>query len=78
MLATFDGMLWELDPVEVVARTVPTPRTSTLPAIEAGVFAQEGVDVGSFRTYLRNNGLALIVAREHQWIGKLVCSSRTP
>jgi len=62
--ASFNGTLWELDRVEVVARPVPTPRTSTLPAIEAGVFADEGVDVGSFRTYLRQHELALIVSRD--------------
>jgi hypothetical protein len=62
--ASFDGTLWELDPVEVVVRPVPTARQSTLPAIEAGVFADEGVDVGSFRTHLRQYGLALIVARD--------------
>jgi hypothetical protein len=62
-LVTYNGPLWELDPVEVVARPVPTPRTSTLPAIEAGVFAQTGVDVDAFRQYLRDNQLALIVSR---------------
>jgi hypothetical protein len=61
--ASFNGTLWELDPVEVVVRTVPTPRAASLPAIEAGVFADEGVDVGSFQTYLRQNQLALIVSR---------------
>lgn len=63
VLATYNGPLWELDPVEVVARPVPAPRQSALPAIEAGVFAQEGVDVETFRTYLRDNGLALMVTR---------------
>jgi hypothetical protein len=62
--ASFNGTLWELDPVEVVTRSVPTARVSTLPAIESGVFTDEGVDVGSFRTYLRQHGLALIVSRD--------------
>lgn len=62
--ATYSGNLWELDPVEVVARPVPPPRTSKLPAIEAGVFAQVGVDVAAFRQFLRDNGLALIVSRD--------------
>lgn len=62
-LVTYAGPLWELDPVEVVARPVPTPRVATLPAIEAGVFAQTGVDVDAFRQYLRDNELALIVTR---------------
>src|SRR6185503_1645556 len=32
VLAAYNGVLWELDPVEVVARPVPTPRTSVLPS----------------------------------------------
>jgi hypothetical protein len=63
VLATHSGVLWELDPVEVVARPVPAPRQATLPAVEAGVFGQAGVDVGTFRNYLKSNGLALIVTR---------------
>jgi hypothetical protein len=63
-LASFNGTLWELDPVEVSVRPVPTARQSVLPAIEANVFADVDVDVGSFKTYLRNNNLALIVSRD--------------
>ncbi len=62
--AAFNGTLWELDPVEIATRPVPTARVSTLPVIETGVFAAEGVDVGSFTTYLRQHGLALIVSRD--------------
>lgn len=62
-MATYSGPLWELDPVEVVARPAPAPRQSVLPAIEAGVFADEGVDVAAFRQYLRDHELALIVSR---------------
>ncbi len=62
--ASWTGTLWELDPVEVVARPVPTPRHSVLPAIEANVFADEGVDVAEFRQYLLDNELALIVSRD--------------
>jgi Hydrazine synthase alpha subunit middle domain len=64
VLASYNGTLWELDPVEVVTRPVPTARVATLPAIEAGVFGDEGVDVESFRTYLRQHDLALIVSRD--------------
>jgi hypothetical protein len=42
----------------------PALRSETLPALEAAVFAEQGVDVGSFRTFLRQNGLALIVSRD--------------
>lgn len=64
VLASYNGILWELDPVEVVVRPVPTPRVETLPSIEAGVFADEGVDVAAFKTFLEDNGLALIVSRD--------------
>ena len=63
-LASYNGMLWELDPVEVVARPVPAPRQSTVPGIEAAVFADEGVDLAAFQTYLRAHNLALIVTRD--------------
>jgi hypothetical protein len=63
-LASYDGLLWELDPVEVVSRPVPSPRVSELPSIEAAVFADEGVDVEAFRAYLRAHELALIVSRD--------------
>ncbi len=63
-LVTYNGPLWELDPVEVVARPVPAPRQSVLPAIEAGVFAAEGVDVAAFQQYLKDNDLALIISRD--------------
>lgn len=63
-LASYDGELWELDPVEVVARPVPTPRTAELPAIEEAVFEAEAVDVEAFRDDLRAKGLALLVSRD--------------
>ncbi|MFM7141852.1 MAG: hypothetical protein ACKO2K_08070, partial [Alphaproteobacteria bacterium] len=62
--ATWSGNLWELDAVEVVARTAPPTRQHTLPAIESAVFANEGVDVAAFRTWLRERSLALIVSRD--------------
>lgn len=63
-LASYNGTLWELDPVEVVVRPVPTARQASLPAIEAAVFAEEAVDIEEFRAYLRANDLALIVSRD--------------
>jgi hypothetical protein len=63
VLASYSGPLWELDPVEVVSRTVPTPRSETLPDIETQVFADQGVDIEAFRSYLRDHQLALIVSR---------------
>ena len=62
-LASYSGPLWELDPVEVVSRTVPTARQEVLPDVETQVFAQAGVDIDTFKTFLRDNALALIVSR---------------
>jgi hypothetical protein len=55
--------LWELDPVEVRSRTVPPAPGSTVPAIEAGVFAAASVDLPSFQAQMAEQDLALIVSR---------------
>jgi hypothetical protein len=60
---TYSGELWELDPVEVRARPAPPVRTAAFEAPEQGIFAQEGVDPGAFRAWLRANGLAVMVSR---------------
>jgi hypothetical protein len=60
---TWDGPLWELDPVEVVPRAAPSPRVSTLEAPERAVFDALGVDADELRAWLVENELALIVMR---------------
>jgi hypothetical protein len=61
---SFDGYLWELEPVEVVARARPTSTASTtLEAPERAVLAAMGVDETALRTWLKANDLALIVTR---------------
>jgi hypothetical protein len=57
--------LWELDAVELRARTRP-PFTmmDPIPGPEAAVFQQEGVDAARFRQFLADNRLALIVSRD--------------
>ena len=62
---TYNGPMWELDPVEVVARTKPTGTTAgaSIATIEAGIFGVEMVDIPTFQNYLRSNSLALIVSR---------------
>ncbi len=62
-LITYNGELWELDPVEVVVRTPPAPPTPALEAPEQSVLADENVTVAELRAYLRNNNAALIVSR---------------
>ena len=59
----YSGPLWEIEAVEVVARQRPPSPTLALPSQERAVLAEEQVDETSLRTWLRNNGLALIVVR---------------
>lgn len=62
---TYNGQMWEFDPVEVVVRTKPGGTTggSSVAAVEATVFAEENVDLPSFRNYLKAHNLALFVSR---------------
>lgn len=61
----YNGILWEVDPVEVVARTAPnTMLSATLDPLEEAVFSEESVDVAVFKKYLRQNNQALIVSRD--------------
>ena len=61
---SYSGPMWELSPVEVRTRTVPPITQTPVPAIEAQVFADEGVDLAQFQDYLRSNELALVVSRD--------------
>jgi hypothetical protein len=63
VLVNWSGTLWELHPVEVRARTRPSPRVSLLEEPEARVFADEGVDPAAFKADLAKRQLALIVSR---------------
>lgn len=60
----YSGLLWEIEAVEVVART-PPPMTG-VPAVQAperAILASEGINEEALRAWLRNNDLALIVTR---------------
>ncbi len=63
-LITQTNKLWELDPVEVVARPRPTPSTTPIEMPERAAFTTAGVNVDSFQNYLRTHQLALIVSRD--------------
>jgi hypothetical protein len=56
-------VLWELDPVEVRARTRPARRVETMDTPEQAMFAAAGVNISDMKNYLTANGLALIVSR---------------
>lgn len=59
------GTLWELDPVEVVARPLP-PDTSepALETPEAQMLTAAGVSEAALRSYLEANDLGLLVVRD--------------
>lgn len=64
---TYSGPMWELFPVEVVARPIPTPKTEPLETPEKNVLLAElGSDAGilSLRQWMSDNNLALIVVRD--------------
>jgi hypothetical protein len=65
---TLDGQvvnLWELDPVEVRARTRPVPTAmEPVPAPEQSVFAAAGVPIDTLRRFLQDHELALISVRD--------------
>ena len=55
--------MWELDPVEVRSRTVPPAPGAPLPAVEAAVFAQQGIDLQRFQVQLQEEGVAMLISR---------------
>jgi len=63
----YNGLMWELQPVEVVARTRPASNVTPLPDIEADILdAELGGEAGlqELRDYLVANNLALVIARD--------------
>lgn len=62
---TYNGLLWEFEPVEVVARTRPQPRVGGVADIEKQVLNEESVDEAALRAWLKSKDLALIVTRNH-------------
>ncbi len=64
-LVTYSGApLWELDPVEVVSRSVPNQAASSLPSVEQTVFDEEAVHYPTYQKYLKDNNLALAINRD--------------
>ena len=61
----FDGILWELDPVEVAPRIRPVRSAQTLENPERAVLQEEGVNEAQLRAWLSSNDLALIVTRNN-------------
>jgi len=64
VLVSYNGPLWELQPVEVVARTPPPMTSSEIQTPEAQIFAEENIDVDVFKSYLKSQNLAVVVMRD--------------
>ena len=62
-LVTNSATQWELQPVEVRVKNIPTPKVSAVAAIEAKVFAEENVDLATFQADLAQRNLALCISR---------------
>jgi hypothetical protein len=62
-IGRYSGPLWELSPVEVRARPEPPVTSFVVKAPEQQVFAGAGVDIASFRDFMRERDLGLIVMR---------------
>lgn len=64
LLVTNTAVQWELQPVEVRARPIPTPMKSSVGPIEQQVFAEEDVDLATFEADLAQRNLALCISRD--------------
>jgi len=62
-LVHYNGPLWEMSPVEVVAKAVPPKPAPALAVPEQQAFQLENVDPADFQYWLRQNNLAAIVMR---------------
>ena len=62
-LVQYNGPLWEMSPVEVIAKAVPPKPAPLLAAPEQQAFQLENVDPDDFQTWLKQNNLAAIVMR---------------
>ncbi len=63
-LVSYNGPLWELNPVELKPRVRPgKTQHAAIPAPEAQVFSEENVDVNQFRDWLKSKDLAIAVSR---------------
>lgn len=61
---TWQGTLWEWQPIELKARTLPSRRSAKLFTPEALVLQEEGVDSLALRNYLKRKNAALMVTRD--------------
>ncbi len=60
---TYDGVLWELEPVEVRPQPAPPMTVAAVDPVEAATIEAAGVDLAALQGWLRQNDLALVVSR---------------
>lgn len=66
-LYSYNGVLWELYPVEVKARPIPTTTTNNLETVapsEQALFTAAGVNLNDFKKFLRRNDLSVLAIRD--------------
>jgi hypothetical protein len=61
---SYSGPLWELSPVEIRARTAPPLTAESMESPELAAFAEAGVSVASFRSFLRAYRLGMFTIRD--------------
>jgi hypothetical protein len=62
-MVNYSGTLWEVMPVELVARNRPTAALPEIPDIEKSVIAGMNVSLTELQNYLTQSNLALVVSR---------------
>lgn len=62
--STWQGILWEWQPVELCARTMPQSHETQLPSVEAQILQEEGIDSLALRNYLTRKQAAIMVVRD--------------
>ena len=66
-LYTYNGLLWEIYPVEVRARALPTISTLNIETVDPSkqaLFTSSGVNLHDFRKFLSRNNLSVLAIRD--------------
>ncbi|MCF6289000.1 MAG: hypothetical protein L3J53_07185 [Proteobacteria bacterium] len=64
VLVSYNGPLWELQAVEVVARPQPPMTTESVLDPEQQIFAEENIDANYFKAFMQARNLAVVVMRD--------------
>jgi len=64
-LVTNNATQWELQPLEVRSRSVPTPQKSSAPSNEQQVFVEENVDLPTFQADLAARGIVATLVQDY-------------